>query len=406
MQRSRAIINDLIFEAANLDRGLVAVELEVLIRNDLGVAPISIGDNLYSDELVNLARRCGFNVVGDASVKRVQKEIHREKLYQNCEFNSALKYKLNPDGTPVPGTGRLRRWSEVLPGLTALLSWLKQKDVVNVLGGKIVNKVSGATLPKGDPRKPIPYPLPRARLPVNSSAGLHVHFDVETWFDDDQHAKRFVLLWNSIRQSIPRHLPVARYGEPGMRGHRYATLDPMEVPTDYETAVFKKEWVGKKLPGGAMARQYFGLIPQRHRYWAVNTNMTLTRGDIEFRFIHATMNVGTIEGWVRALAELIEYSRKPFSSTAPPDIRAGFAKYVHNDAKDTAGFLTRSARHYAKSKDPETLLTKEPSRIDRKLFRKPEPSYGFQTGRGTQRGAQARGRGAQVHVDEPELVQI
>jgi hypothetical protein len=369
VSRAKAIIRELIFEAANLDRGLVAVEFEVLIRNDLGT---SIGSKeLYSDRLTQLALSLGFNVVPDASVKRIGKRIHRERLYQNCEFNNI-----------EPG-----HWSKISNKLASLMSWLKHSDDVPVVGGVIVRDPT--------PTTPV-YSLPRATLPVNSSAGLHIHFDVNSWFDDDQHAKRFLILWNSIRQGIPRHLPTARYGEPGARGHRYASLDPMVVPTDYEVAVFKKDWASQKLSGGEMARQYLALVPQHHRYWAVNTNLVAKRGDIEFRFIHATLNSETVEGWVRALAEMIEFARKPLSSAAPTDVRAGFAKYVHGDAADTATFLKKTAQHYTRSKDPEKLLKDEPSRFDQRLFRKPKAPSRFQRQRIGQRA------GSRVST-EPEL---
>lgn len=353
--RAAEAIRSIFYEAANIDRGWVAVELELLIRNDLGI--MAGNDDLYADGLVQLAASLGFNVVTDASVTRRPGKTF-EYFYQNCELNNAA-----PD-----------LWSKISPKLAALLTWLKRTDVVTLTRGpnsKVLTKpVSDAEVQaKGYKR----LKLPRGRVPANASAGVHIHFDVETWFGGVEHAQQFLAMWNAWKHNIPGHLPASRYNDPTnqSKANRYATVDqPTEAPTPFEVTTFRKDWERQRYSPGKQAREYFGLIDHRHRYYALNTMATLERGDLEFRFIHGTLNFETIEGWVRALAELIEFTRKAWVTTTR-DANDKFNRYLDKEAPDTAQFLHRSKLRHRASRDPLKIQGVTPPRTTRRMFKVP-----------------------------------
>jgi hypothetical protein len=81
--------------------------------------------------------------------------------------------------------------------------------------------------------------------------------------------------------------------------------------------------------------------------------------------MHATLSLNVIEGWVRTIAELIEFSRHLKDSASAVE----FKDYLHKESPEALSFLDRSAARYAAAKDPLDLQ-RQPTRAIKKLLGK------------------------------------
>lgn len=347
MNSAASIVRQLLAEAADLNRGLIGLELEFLVRDDLG---LSIGaDDLYSNEFTRFARQCGFNLVTDSSVKPRSTNSF-ETFYQNCEANSSQPTK----------------WAKLSQGLARLLAWLKREDEVVITRGhdaKVLPLKMKFTDQQLKTRGYKRYKLPRARIPSNGSAGLHLHIDVNTWFSDAKHAKRFLEAWNNFQTDIPAYLPKQRYKVYGAKGHRYASLDPIQTPTGREAGM---------MDDPDDPTEYMRLIDQPDRYRALNLKPLEDeeRGDIEFRFMHGTLNYETIAGWVKTIAEFVEYTRRP-ASALDKDTHKSFRGHSNREAPEVDKFLTKAANLSARSRDPMDTTSPVAPRATRRVFNTP-----------------------------------
>lgn len=352
-------VDRILDEAANLDTGLVGVEVEFLVRDDLGASFSS--DELYSNRISKVARSFGFSLTPDMSVKPIAGTGAYESLYQNCEMSSQ----------PM-------RWSQLAPRLKAFLAWLKHEDLVAVTRGETASIVGIDDVDRFAARRKMSrkeylaskgYTLqkfPRARVPVNGSAGVHAHFDTKTWFSDENHAKDFIRVWNSWRRDVTKLTPASRYGNPDKGGSFHASVeDPTPEPTPLELRTYSQTWKLGGLSGGEKAQQFMGLAELPDRYRALNTLPVLTRGDIEFRFIHGTLNFETIAGWMRTLAELIEYSKAPSK-------HSDFKSYLGKESPEADKFVDKSRERHLKSRDPMKLNPVQSPRSAKKLFKTPD----------------------------------
>lgn len=327
--RAKQLIEELIAleEAVNIDRGNVAVEMEMLIRAD-------IKDTKKLNELFfNL----GMQHQPDGSIER--NPWTRDAYYR-----------------PIEVTGEMPlRWSELKPKLLALLSWLKQSDEVFIsraaaeTGSTLLSKEAARAMHLRygafDQSKWKLVAMPRAKNPVNQSTGLHLHFDVAQWFSGVQHAETFVKMFNRTGEHFFRPaVHPSRYDDnrPGHRGHGYAAWNALNEPTYSSGHVDNPKSV----------RLYFSAA-HHSRLSAMNCMSVLKkdRGDVEFRFPHATLNLNTIEGWLFAIAEMIEFSRKyHIPGEKPIDPKSDFQSYLDQEAPDTATFLRNRAEKMRKAK--------------------------------------------------------
>lgn len=363
--KAAVLISQVLAEAADFGHKKIGVELEFLVRRDLQSGAFGdpngpeLGVKLYA-----LADQLGFSLKDDGSVRP-----HRQNSFEG--FYDSLEAASSDGGEP---------WETMAPKLEQLLAWLKRSDVVMFLRGK------QETIQLA--REPVPenykvLKLPRARIPANFSAGLHLHFDAADWFDDVAHADAFLRYWNSFQGELPSYLPAGRYASKSgtSRANYYASVqDPLNVPYDAELDLPPDRsdpmW-DRMVSAVDYLKQSAGV-----RYAALNTRGVGVRGDIEFRFAHGTLNFETISGWLRLLAEFIEFSKDyslvrnsaqggiPLQS--PPAVRSKFDDYLRREAPDSARFATRSRQASRRSKDPLAIQTALP-RSTKRLFKLRRP---------------------------------
>lgn len=335
---SRSLISSILFEAADLNQGNVGVELEFLLRKDF------MAGEAYEPGLVNLFGGAGFTVSGDGSVKPRRGTL--EVFYVDCEI----------------ATAEPAEWPVIAPNLSKVLAWLKRSDHTLIARGrsadKIFRHVGDKPVDPSDPRVKSyvdrGYKLlkmPRAKVPSNYTAGVHIHFDVKSWFGSVDHAESFIKFWNRWQKSIPSHVPAGRYGDDTgqTRANFHASVDTdVDIP--------KRGPESDDITGPL---SFISKIKTLDRYRALNTAPALYRGDIEFRFLHGTLNFETISGWVRALAEVIEFSKSGGDD---------FEGYLNREAPETADFMARTRQRSSFSKDP-TSVQKSTPRGTARLFK-------------------------------------
>lgn len=318
MNARREICN--LFEDADLNLGSVGIEIEMLARKDL----------VANRELEAVVRQLDFTYGFDDSVTPMAGSL--EELYTNVEIS------IGPD-----------RWDWISKRLMKMLAYLKHEDYVAVSRKHSNSPVSISTETDlySDGAKKIR--LARARVPQNFSAGVHIHFDANSWFSGTEHAARFVKVLNRWIEDVPRHLPVQRYGNDGERGHEFARIQGYhELNGD--------NWGS----GYIKPAEYFHRIGKNvDRFMALNVKPALKRGDIEFRFMHGTLNYATIAGWFETLAELMTYAQRE---------HGGFSDFVAWSAKkapETKKFIEKSYKLSKASKEPIRI---SPSRAAKKIL--------------------------------------
>lgn len=286
--------------------------MEMLLRQDLSRdADLQTADTRLRQVFMQVFSDSGFVLSEDPTI--VQHRFSTDMFYvpfetRNMEVEGAL-------------------WSSLEPRLTRLLSWLKRDDRVWV--NRRTREVT--TIPQsGEPWAGLV--LPRAKLPNNTSAGLHIHFHAEQWFGDFDHAVRFAELWNKSREFFKQGAHPARY-KAGVgytaTGIEHADLSrALNVPSPEVQRRLKTEWGPYSMtPGGypisreqqemememdqTTKKQVTKILKWMalHRWTALNLNKVDVRKDIEFRLAHGTMNMGTISHWVQLFAALIEATR-------------------------------------------------------------------------------------------------
>ena len=346
MHEARDLICYLI-EAANLDKALVGIEIELGLR--LG---------LDTPQLNDFLERHGFKWTHDRSVTMRKGSL--EQYYDDFELVSI---------DPMP-------WSHLNPELEAVLAFLKREDDVEVqrTSAPVHTKTVTPLFP-GEKQRKFLTPtkvirLPRARVPSNFSAATHLHFDYR-WFDSVNHAQRLVTAFNKIQSELPKMLPVGRYNDDpelgndqDRRGHWYGQLKPLQT---YPPGYLSPAPAGSKKMGYPNVRNYFASLasyPGVDRYRALNVMAVAERGDIEFRFPHSTMNIATISGWFQMLAELIDFAVKHDGGWEE------FTQHNSAEAPEVNSFLAAQRSRSSTSQDPTAIQTK-PSRSVSRLLRRP-----------------------------------
>jgi hypothetical protein len=380
--KASVLVSQLLAERVGFDDKKVGVELEFLLRYDLRLgADVGAYRGGLSNSLIDLLTSSGFILKRDRSVV-LRPGNSLERFYADAEIASSA------GGEP---------WSDLAPKLERVLAWLKHEDRVMFLRGS-PNTIRLASKPVPENHKVLT--LPRARTTSNYSAGLHLHFDVDDWFDSPAHVDAFLRYWNGFQGDVPKYLPVGRYAksERGDRANFYASVDyPIVVPYDDELGVNPSLANMSPDRTDPMWNRMVSAVDYLKksggaRYSALNVQKVRERGDIEFRFAHATLNFDTISGWLRLLAEFINFS-KDYSHVkqtaiggipqrSVPDVRSRFTGYLQREAPDSATFADRAQAVARKSKDPLTVQAARPApRATQRLFklRKPksvlDPSY-------------------------------
>jgi hypothetical protein len=297
----------LLQEKVDINRGLVGVELELLIRKDIDRS------RSFTDMLFDLE----FSFDRDSSVR---KNIWSRDIYYN-DFETSSNEPTS--------------WEHLRPRLVKLVSWLKREDLMYVTkDAQATKKVFGG---QGDPNFR-PIKLSRGKSPNNPTAGMHLHFDVNSWFDNTEHTKRFVEAFNQYGPSFKDMVPASRYSHQHFFGNEYASFRKQD---------FLHKSRGLSLsqydPGEALAKSSGG------KYHALNMKSAMERGDIEFRFVNSTLNIGTIEGWLYTFAELIEYTRHQTPEN--------WGQYLSKEAPEQQKFIQQRRAKMAKSStDPMAKL--------------------------------------------------
>lgn len=317
----------MLFEDADLNLGNCGIEIEFLLRRDLNAT-------LDFQEMVE---ELGFTCGVDGTVDPTKGSL--EKLYTDCEIAT------------LPA-----KWSVIYGQVSKITSYLKREDYVSIVRHRSNSRM---TIEPGDYSSPWDPPyfikrlkLARGRVPQNFSAGVHIHFDANSWFGGTEHAAQFVRVVNQWQNNLAQHLPVQRYGLHNKRGNVFATIQdyPEDAPDKSQSPADYFSRVGKAAD----------------RFRALNVQPVLSRGDIEFRFLHGTLNVETIAGWFETLAELITYSKNG---------HGGFEDFMAWSAKKapaTKKFLDRAHQQSQASKEPPPRGI--PTRAVRRLMGLPKAS--------------------------------
>lgn len=342
----------LILEAVDINRGRVGIEIELLVRRDI----------YYSKAFDGLLFDTGFMKSTDSSIERTP--WTNDVYYLNFETNN-----IEP-----------MFWKDLKPKLTELASWLKREDFVPVSRnlqktqpkGLFKRKVPTGVDHSGIIRAPFPEPgaewkkikLPRGKMPTNASTGLHIHFDANEWFDSAEHAATFVKLFNRHGEDMFKSAVIpSRYMRQFDRGNTFARFDPLNEPNP-------------KSLGSDTAIHYFHAA-NRGKNMALNCKAALNRGDVEFRFVHGTLNIGTIEGWMMSFAELIEFSRhyqfkKGGWFNRDKSSRQDFENYLSTENPEVSQFLAqRKAKMKSAQLEPNPKTTYSgPNKTSRDLIRR------------------------------------
>jgi len=333
----------MILHEVNLNQGRIGVEMEMLIRLDLSRdADTHVTDPRFRAKMRQVFTDCGFTLGDDPTV--IQHSLSTDIFYASFETaNQELE-----------GAA----WSDLEPRLTALLSWLKRNDRV------WVDRMSHAvtTIPQSGASWADTV-LPRAKMPNNTTCGLHIHFHAEDWFGDFDHAIRFVQLWNRSRDFFKKLAHPARYktGQGYVAtGDEHADISkPMSVPTPDTVRRLKAEW--EMTPTGYQVRKILKWM-SLHRWTALNTTRVEFRKDIEFRLAHGTMNIGTITHWVSMFASLIEAAKE----TRMPST---FTRYMWSEERPLmVDYLKRSGK-LAKADTSHAAPYDLPKRMGRPIRR-------------------------------------
>ena len=335
----------MVLEKADISRGKIGIELELLLRADLFLAgndPSQLAavhrpwSRVNAEDGEVLTRQAaetfglsGFSYSIDRSVHSNLQSV--EYYYGAIELKSSS-----------PATWRLQSTK-----LNRLLSWLKHRDVVYISR----NHPKVSTVQSNGSKRLV---LQRGLVPSNYSGGLHLHFDVDSWFDGPEHADRFINLWQKFQRDIPAYVVPARYkGRDSMlRGHEYAKVTGKYTPGHRIKGLEQSTPASVVLKGANKSRES-----------SLNTTKATTRGDIEFRFMHSTLNFATIEGWVMSIAELIEQSSDGESHNQD------YRSYLDTNNQDARRFLSRTA--YRMSRTDYDGPSGKASRLVRRLTSTP-----------------------------------
>ena len=295
------IIEQLLAERANLNLGKIGVEIECLLRRDL----------FNSDELNKILYATRFMNSTDSSIE--QTPGTKDQRYVKFETNNY-----------VP-----EFYVDLMPQLAKLLGWMKRSITPDQLA-----RYKGSDPYYRDYKEWYSKNShwPNCKIPTNPSAGTHIHFDIKGWFSDRDHAERFAHAFNTHGNTFKQMVPRARYATPGKGGNFYAQFNPVQPKTQ------------RGAQTSTTATAYFGSVAQDRRS-ALNCTAAMRRGDIEFRFINATLNYNTIDNWIKVLAELIEASRQ--------DQHHDFMGYLDKENPESAEFVRQKQAAMAKStEDP------------------------------------------------------
>lgn len=339
----RFLIETYLAEAANLDKADVGVELELAVRYDLVSREVF---PKFEEFLV----KHGFDYTIDASVSV---SYGKENFYTPIELSSAVS-----------------RWSELRQNLARVLAFLRHEDVVEVTPSF---KLRSLTPVFGErPKEPLGgklLRLPRAVIPQNFSAGTHLHFDHQ-WFDNYKHVRNFVATFNSFQRKLPDLLPKQRYHF-DHRQNRHAEI--VRHPLPQNTPMFR----------GSDMEHLSALIGlgmlQASRRAALNFKPVEGRGDIEFRFMHATLSLNVIEGWIRTIAELIELAKSEKGYWSGNKRGVSFNQYFQQNNPELADFLAKQRQKSATSRKPnKTDLPKATMKLQAmadKLLMRPHDDF-------------------------------
>lgn len=301
-------------EAANLNLGRLGVEIECLLRRD-----IRQRDGNFERDFNALLFRTKFIDGSDTSIERTP---YTKDAYF-VPFETANE-------SPV-------EWSVLAPRLQQVLAWLRREDRVHVTRDSTMTYetvASSAAVVAEDPTLWKEMVLPRGKVPNNASSAVHLHFDIKDWFESPEHAAQFVKQFNRVGpESFKPAIHPPRYNAGGNqpRGDFHAKFVNTNPPAG---------WPAMLNPTYKKATQAAFYSVGGDRKQAMNCRAALKRGDVEFRFIHATLSFNTILGWFQALAELIEFSRLKMG-----DHSGDFKDYLSSEAPETEKFLKdRTAR--------------------------------------------------------------
>lgn len=349
---------ELITEAANYDRGLTGIDLEMLVRIDLILEPRHLEklkpnaqdlktlkklkpedpehqrvSRKYRVPLVygppDIAKQFRAVLFDSEFSDSRDTSIHRNFWSKDLFYVGFETAHSSPDGP--------QKWSKVYEGLVRLLNWLRREDACT----------TKSPLSDLDP-KIRNFMLPRAKVPNNPTAATHLHFDVSTWFESVEHAQAFSVAFNQSAKVLKSVTYPPRYGLPGKHGNDYAP--------------FHKLSTTHKLPGAARfwpmtdQMQWWLKATGKEKFMAMNaySAMDHNRGDIEFRFMHSTLSAETINSFFKLCAELIEFSRKPGIYT--PQNPQSFTDYLKAEAPEVHQDVAQRASRLAKAKGPWTDL--------------------------------------------------
>jgi hypothetical protein len=320
-------------DEANLNRGNVGVELEMLLRSDLSHDRPPLAGEFY-----RVFQEAGFTRSYDFTI--VPHTLSTDVFYDRFETTNA-----EPMGA---------LWTHIEPRLTRVLSWLRREDpcIVDSISREVFVMPGAWHQPLS--RNTAKVMLPRAKMPNNPSCGVHLHFDVG-WFKDMNHAIQFVKLWEACKLFFKEGVHPARY-ERGdaytATGDEYADFDlPLQVQSPGQMATrmsqgeLRQGWLDR--PAASVeeikVRKVLSWM-QRHRWMALNLTKVDVRKDIEFRFVHGTLSVNTISQWLAMLASLIEASENPNIST-----RGLFTQYLDTHEPEVFSDYERRRNKLAKA---------------------------------------------------------
>lgn len=323
MTGAEFIVHQLL-ETADPNKGLLGVEIELLIRKDLdGVEKVG-----------EVFRELGFSVDSDPTVYPRKDSL--EQYYASLETSNEEPAK----------------WSDLKPRLTKLLSWLKREDVVHVK--PVPDKWTSSVILSEPLSGSKSIKLARGRVASEFTGGTHLHFDAKTWFDTPEHAQNFVKFFNGWRKWITTMVPRGRYGIPDVGGETYAP--PKEIKTPMEPP---SEWNHPPKTAKELLDVYSKYNPVK--YSALNFTRVRYDGDLEFRFMHATLNIGTIEGWIQLLADFIELSKE--------DANADWSARLARESPGSDEFVRKQASRSSRSEIPTEIQKKQPRATRRLLHR-------------------------------------
>ena len=301
---------------ADLNKGRIGVELEMLVRNDVLDRRQSIGS-----AFVDVMTTAGFTLGSDPTI--VKHTLSKDIYY--TDFETA---NLELEGT---------KWDMLEGRLGRVLGWLKQRDQV------WVDRRERTVQVEGNSKNPamLRVVLPRAKMPNNASCGLHLHFHADDWFKSMDHAVAFADLWNYAMDFFKEEVNPERYerGDESYtaQGEEYAKFTPLKIPEPKWLDLLKKEWseLGPQPEdekNAYMVRRILHWMA-RNRWTAMNLTKVDVRKDVEFRFMHGTLNIETVIHWVALIAALIEAAEvgsiknfRRYLSKHEPDLLASHDK--------------------------------------------------------------------------------